>query len=172
MNELYAETHLVRKTTPATIAMKLLLVIGVIVILFFAAYLGTLVLMIGVAAAFIVVWYWPRFNVEWEYVFCDGQMDFDMIQGGAKRKTQLRVDFEQMEVVARQDSHALDAYRQYKVKNFTSLQKDIVPYVMVVKVQNDLNQLLFEPSEKMLETMKNKSPRKVFITAEDKKEEA
>lgn len=167
MNDFYAEAHVKRKTTPATIALKVLLVLAVLVVLFFSNFFGTIVLMIGVALAFLVVWFWPRFNIEWEYVFCDGQLDFDMILGGAKRKTQLRIDFDSMEIIAKQDSHALDAYRQHKTKNFTSLRKDVVPYVVVASVGNEMLQIQFEPTSKMLDKMKMKSPRKVIISPED-----
>ena len=40
----------------------------------------------------------PRLHVEYEYVFCDGQLDFDKISGGMKRKNMLRIDFENLVV--------------------------------------------------------------------------
>lgn len=112
-----------------------------------------------------LVWYLlPRLNVEWEYVFCDGQLDFDRISGGAKRKTMLRVDFDHLVVLAPKNSHSLDGYRHngVAVKDFSSLDESKNVYGMVI-TGGEQNQLIFfEPSEKMLATMKQKAPRKVM----------
>jgi len=59
-----------------------------------------ILILLAVLAVVALVWYWPRFKVEWEYVFCDGQLDFDRIQGGEKRKTILRIELENADVIA------------------------------------------------------------------------
>lgn len=53
----------------------------------------------------------PFLKIEYEYIFCDGQIDFDRINGGARRKHILRVDMEEVELVAPKNSHALDQFR-------------------------------------------------------------
>ena len=97
MEQSYAEANAKRKTTGAARALKVTLILLVLLVflgsLFAAVQLGkNLIVFVGVAAIFGLIWYWPRFKVEWEYVFCDGQLDFDMIQGGEKRKNILRID--------------------------------------------------------------------------------
>ena len=87
-----------------------------------------------------------------------------LYQAEKKRKTRLRIDFEEVEVVAPLKSHALDAYRHYKVRDYSSLRKDANIYVIVAKVgEEGLNQIYFEPTEKMISLMKTKSPRKVML---------
>lgn len=67
-------------------ALKMTLILFVVLV-FTASVLAAMqtgihiIVFIGVAAIFALIWYWPRFKIEWEYVFCDGQLDFDMIQG-------------------------------------------------------------------------------------------
>lgn len=105
----------------------------------------------------------PRLSVEYEYVFCDGQLDFDKISGGAKRKTMLRVDFDNLVVLAPKNSHALDGYRHNGVivKDYTSLNADARIYGMAVTGGENTTLIYFEPSEKMLAAMKQKAPRKI-----------
>lgn len=105
----------------------------------------------------------PRLNVEWEYVFCDGQLDFDRISGGAKRKTMLRVDFDHLVIAAPKNSHALDGYRHngVLVKDFTSLEEGKNVYGMVITGSEQNQMIFFEPSEKMIAAMKQKAPRKI-----------
>lgn len=164
MESIYAEAGVKRNNTFGLILLRLLFVFGVIFTFMFAAVIANKLLFVGGAIlAFLVIWFWPRLNVEWEYIFVDGQLDFDTISGGEKRKTRLRIDFNDVEIVAPLASHSLDAYRHYRVRNYSSLRKDAKIYVVVVKIDNDgLCQIYFEPSEKMVQMMKAKSPRKVM----------
>ncbi|MBE5929214.1 MAG: hypothetical protein E7267_07620 [Lachnospiraceae bacterium] len=165
MENMYAEATAKRINTPKAIALRVLVIFAVLFTFFFASLTGSKILFVaGIIMAFLVVWFWPRFNIEWEYIFVDGQLDFDTISGGERRKTRLRIDFDEVEVVAPLKSHALDAYRHYKVRDYSSLRKDANIYVVVAKVgEEGLNQIYFEPNEKMVEKMKNKAPRKVMV---------
>ena len=61
------------------------------------------------------------------------------------------------------NSHALDSYNniQLEQKDFSSLSKDSKPYAIIVSKDNKKMKILFEPSEKMLAMIKQKSARKV-----------
>lgn len=122
-----------------------------------------LYIILGLILFGLVYYLAPRLSVEYEYVFCDGQLDFDRISGGAKRKTMQRVDFEHMVVLAPKNSHALDGYRHngVVVKDYTSLNADAKVYGMAVTGGENTTLIYFEPSEKMLAAMKQKAPRKI-----------
>jgi len=162
MNELYAEASVKRKDTVATIGLRILMIIGVFVGLFLIVA-GNLLSILGAAVVVLVFIFYPRLSVEYEYVFVDGQLDFDKISGKSKRKTMLRIDFDQVEIMAPINSSALDNYKhmQLEEKNFTSLNKDCKPYVIIVNSGSKKLKILFEPNEKMLSMIKQKSPRKV-----------
>ena len=130
MEQSYAEANAKKKTTPATIALKIVLILIVITI-FMASFLSKFIMLLGVAAAVALIWYWPRFQVEWEYVYCDGQLDFDMIQGGEKRKNILRIEIEEADAVVPLTSSRMDGYRHLPVKDFTSLRDDARVYAIV-----------------------------------------
>lgn len=163
MTGLYAEARVKCKTTPKTIALKLLCVVAIVVAVFVLPMFSTLLVFVSAAIIVGLVYMFPRLNVEYEYVFCDGQFDFDKITGGSKRKTVVKIDFDQIEMIAPMGSHALDSFKnnELKMKNFTSMDRQKKPYVMIGHVGNDLVKILFEPSEKMLDCMRSKAPRKV-----------
>lgn len=106
------------------------------------------------------MWYWPRFRKEWEYVFCDGQLDFDLIKGGEKRKHILRIELENADVVAPLGSEALDGYRHLPVKDFSSGRQEAHLYGIATRLPKQESKVLirFEPNEKMLKMMKDKCP--------------
>ncbi len=106
-----------------------------------------------------------RFKVTYEYVFCDGQIDFDKILGGEARKHAHRCDLETVEVVAPENSHALDGYKHMKLTtiDYTSLEQGEghKVYVIINKGAKGVERILFEPDETFVAMMKQKSPRKV-----------
>ncbi|NLJ97478.1 MAG: hypothetical protein GX321_10040 [Clostridiales bacterium] len=162
MNQLYAETAVKRKDTFATTGLKILMILGVLVGLILM-FLGQFLSFIGVALVVGIFFLYPRLDVEYEYVYVDGQLDFDKISGKAKRKTMLRIDFENVDIMAPINSHALDGYNNMQIdkKDFTSLNKDIKPYAIIANVDNKKMKILFEPNEKMIKMIKQKSPRKI-----------
>jgi hypothetical protein len=162
MNQSYAEAGVKRKENAFSMAQRVLMIVGIAVGVIIMT-LGSFLTIIGVAIVVILVFLFPRLNVEYEYVFVDGQIDFDRITGKSRRKTMLRVDMEQTEIVAPEGSHALDGYTyvQMEKKDFSSGDRTIKPYIIIANVKNKQYRIAFEPSEKMLAMMKQKSPRKV-----------
>ena len=167
MNDLYAETAVKRKTTTSDIALKAVLIIGIILIFILSIVLsgqfGRILTFAAMIAGVVLVWYWPRFHVEWEYVFCDGQLDFDMILGGDKRKQVLRIEIEKADLIAPIYSKRMDGYRHLKRKDYSSLRTDTKKYAIVKKLTEEKIVLVFEPNEKMLDMMMAKAPNIVEL---------
>ncbi len=165
MDGLYAEARAKKKVTMKDNLIKFLLIGGMIAF-FVLGFLSFSMWFILLGIIFLALGYYflPRLATEYEYVFCDGQVDFDKISGGVKRKTMMRVDFEKLVVIAPKNSHALDGYRHngVAVKDFTSMEENAKVYGMVVTGGEQNTMIYFEPSEKMLAVMKQKAPRKIM----------
>lgn len=160
MEQSYAEANAKVKTSISSILTKALCII-VILALFALSFMGVrYVMIVAVALAGFLVWYWPRFRKEWEYVFCNGQLDFDLIKGGEKRKHILRIELENADVVAPLGSEALDGYRHLPVKDFSSGRQEAHLYGIATRLPKQESKVLirFEPNEKMLKMMKDKCP--------------
>lgn len=162
MNQLYAETSVKKKDTAATLGLRVLMIVAMI-IGFFSLFMGQILGIAGIVLIVVMFYLYPKLSVEYEYVFVDGQLDFDRITGKSKRKALLRIDFDQVEIMAPVNSHALDAYTyvQCEQKNFASGDKESRPYVIIANVESKKMKILFEPDEKMISMIKQKSPRKV-----------
>lgn len=167
MNELYAEATARRKVTAGIIALKAIAIIAILMIIiasvFVSGAFGRIMVMLGAAGAVVLFWYWPRFKTVWEYVYCDGQLDFDMIMGGEKRKSVLRIEIEEADIVTKLSSPKMDGYRHLKVKDFSSMEKDADVYAVVTKQGEEKVVILFEPTQKMVDMMHTKSPNIVEI---------
>ena len=164
MNDLYTEASVKKKVTVGDTLIKVAIV-AVIAVLIFAGFMtNKIVTLLGVLGAFGAYYFLPLLNVVYEYVFCDGQLDFDKIMAGEKRKHMYRLDFDQVLIMAPANSHALDSYKSNpaaKKLDFTSLEKDRKVYC-IVESSGDIQTLVyFEPNEKMVSYIKQKAPRKV-----------
>lgn len=165
MNDLYTEASVKKRVTVTDTLIKVVVIFLVAVMIVFGFMLNKmLITLLGVVGAFLAYSFLPRLNVVYEYIFCDGQLDFDKIMAGEKRKHLYRLDFEQVLIMAPANSHALDGYKSNpaaKKIDFTSLEKDRKVYC-IVESAGDLQTLVyFEPNEKMLSYIKQKAPRKV-----------
>lgn len=171
MEQSYAEANAKKKVTGAAIVLKIVLIVLVLIV-FLASILAAmqtgihLIVFLGVAAVFALIWYWPRFRVEWEYVFCDGQLDFDMIQGGEKRKNILRIEIEDADVIAPLTSPRLDGYRHLEIRDYSSMQENAKIYGIATRLPEKQEKvvILFEPTTRMVELMYKKCPEIVDYT--------
>ena len=93
MDGLYAEARAKKRVTTKDKLLKTLLYIAMIGSLGIGFFGGSMILVV-VGLIFLAVGYYflPRLSVEYEYVFCDGQVDFDRISCGehAQRTRRIR----------------------------------------------------------------------------------
>ncbi len=166
-NGLYTETYVKRKMTAGgTLAKGGMIALGVICLLGGLLILGSgLLAFIGIAILVAFYFVNPLFNIDWEYIFCDGQIDFDRISGGEKRKTMLKIDIDNIDVMAPANSHELDSYNNQQnltVKDFTSKTGEGKIYCIFINKDGQRMKIMFEPSETMVDYCKQKGMRKVF----------
>ena len=166
MNGLYTETCVKRKLTFGLQAARAALIAVTVGLVLFGLLGGSgIILFLGVAAGIALYFFLPQFNVEWEYIFCDGQIDFDRISGGEKRKTMLKIDMDNVDIIAPVHSHELDSYNSQQnvtVKDFSSKVDGVPRYCIFSSKDGQKLKIIFEPSETMLDYARQKSPRKVF----------
>ncbi|NLK26803.1 MAG: hypothetical protein GX306_00445 [Clostridiales bacterium] len=160
MNDAYAEAGVKKQENAASMALRVLIIIGILLGVYFMM-MGGFFSIAGVALVVVLGFMFPRLQVDYEYVYVDGQLDFDKIIGKSKRKTMLRIDFDQVDIMAPATSHALDQYTNVEKKDYSSGAKDSKPYAIIVSQGDKKIKILFEPSDKMIDLIKQKAPRKI-----------
>ncbi len=162
MNELYAEAGVKVKPPFQAVFLKVVLIVALVFSLLLSIVTGNslfapLAGLIAVAAFY----FWPRLSkIEYEYIFCDGEFDFDRITGGAKRKNMLKVDMDNVEVIASPARKAeFEQTDIGKIKDFSDKKENA--YMMIAATESGKVKVYFQPSEKMVECMYNKAPSKV-----------
>lgn len=165
--QLYAEVGCKPKSDGKDYAMRVGAIVLTILLIFVIVFLPVpflvrLVAALGIGA--IIYWY-PNLKYEYEYIYCDGQLDFDKIMGGARRKTVVQVQLDEVECIAPENSHSAQGFHDAKVMDFSSREPQNKKYVLLGKAKEEKLKIYFEPSERMLECMQAKAPRKVQIKA-------
>jgi len=163
----YTEASVKRKPTFSTYMAKIGLVLSTVAVFILGLMMNQQIIMIlGIGLGCLAGYYlFPRLDAEYEYIFCDGQIDFDRINGGESRKTVLKIDLDNVEIMAPEKSHELDKYSnpEIKVRDFSSKIPDAKKYCIISSDEANRIKIIFEPSEKMIELAKQKAPRKVIV---------
>jgi hypothetical protein len=116
----------------------------------------------------LMFFFWNYYKLEYEYVYCDGQIDFDFVRNNSKRKHRLRINLENAELLAPDDSEKVVNYRDIDtVESYVSHSESPRIYALIVKKQDKKIKILMEPNIKMLKLMRNKMPRKVELRERD-----
>lgn len=161
MGDFYTEQMVKKQTNMKDIAIKAVLVAVTIV-----SFLVLLMFPFGIIAPVVMivldVIMFQRLNVEYEYLFVNGDLDIDKIMNKARRKKVFSMNVADMEVLAPADSAELRQYQNARTYDFTSGTGQAKVYALVVAGQGELKKVIFEPNEEILEGFFLMAPRKVI----------
>ena len=159
MEPLYSETYL-EAMMPKERRQKRNLMIAICIILPIVDLLvlhSALLLFFVVVIDAVMIVLLPKKQTAYEYVFVDGQIDFDAIYGGEQR-----VNIEKVDIVAPEQSHALDSYQQIPLKDCSSGFDKDRHYIAVYRGDDGNSvRIRFTPDETLLNNMKAKARSKI-----------
>ena len=162
MNEFLTE-QLVKRTQSIATTFKKAGLIAVTTILVILGLFIPLVIWVATIMILVDVFLFKRMNVEFEYVFFNGDLDIDKIMNMQSRKKMFTTNIKEMEVLAPSGSVELHPYQRTKTLDFSSQNSNDKVYEMVTMFKGQTVKVLFNPNEKILNEMKNLAPRKVFF---------
>lgn len=151
------------------VALKSVLIAGTVALIILALLSFSPIFIVpAIAICVFDIFFFSRYNLEWEYQYVNGELDVDRILNKARRKRMASYDIATAEMVAPLSSHRLDYYNnnsKIKTIDYTSgdSENEKQIYVMLTPGKDGLVKVLFEPSEQMLKDMRVKAPRKVFF---------
>jgi hypothetical protein len=119
-------------------------------------------LIVGVAAYFI----FPYLDVEFEYLYVNGEMDVDRVFAKTKRKKAGSFSIREADLAAPLHSHRMDYYNgntKIKVIDYSSGNDDHARFAVIGRKDNELCKFIIEPDERLLTAMQQSAPSKVFL---------
>ena len=153
MSDLYSELLVKKKQTGK------IMVLGGLVL---NALLLVPAIALGVACYFVI----PKTDLEYEYLFVNGELDIDMIMSKSKRKRVKSLQLAEADLVAPLKSHRMDYYngnQKMKTIDFSSGIEDHKRYAMIVRDSGETCKVILELDDELANIMKNSAPSKVFL---------
>lgn len=169
--DIYKEQIVVKKPTSSDWAKRLgvlfgagILILACIFILPISGEIWFMPLLVIGVVIYAVFRYYPQFYTEYEYIFTNGEIDFDKIMGKAKRKRLATVEVSTFEEFGRFDPKAFEG-REFNTRLFVcSSPTDPDTYYAVLNSQTLQKTLLvFNPNEVILESIKEALPRTATV---------
>ena len=160
MGDFYTEQLVKRQKASSTTLIKAILIILTVlsVVLIFMIPFGIIGPVIMIA---LDVFLFRSMDVEYEYLFVNGDLDIDKIMHKARRKRVCSVNINDVEILAPADSGDARQYQRAKTQDYTSASGSKNVYALVVNEKGVLKKILFEPNDSIVEGFFLMAPRKV-----------
>ena len=166
MGDLYSELLVKRESTAKDSLVKYGLIVLTALAVFAGLFITPLLLIaaiiLGIACYFVI----PKTDVEYEYLFINGDFDIDMVMAKTKRKRVKSFKLSDADLAAPLNSHRMDYYngnQKMKVLDFSSGNPEHKRYGVITRLDGDTCKIILEPDEKLAQAMKNSVPSKVFL---------
>lgn len=115
---------------------------------------------IGCIVACVV--FFPRLNVEFEYLFVAGELSIDCIYAKKSRKNAANYPMNDVELISDEKNDRLSMYNNInrRVVDFSSGAEGAKRYVIVCRVNGGLDYAIVEPGEEIIEAIYDRYPNK------------
>ena len=166
MGDLYSELLVKKDKTAKDSLLKYGLIVLTVLAVFAGLIITPLALIIAVALGIACYFVIPKTDVEYEYLFINGDFDIDMIMSKTKRKKVKSFKLSESDLAAPLDSHRMDYYnsnQKLKVQDFSSGNPEHKRFAIVCRDGADTCKVIIEPDEILAKTMRNTAPSKVFL---------
>lgn len=166
MGDLYSELLVKKDKTAKDSLLKYGLIVLTVLAVFAGLIITPLALIIAVALGIACYFVIPKTDVEYEYLFINGDFDIDMIMSKTKRKKVKSFKLSESDLAAPLDSHRMDYYngnQNMKVLDFSSGNPEHKRFGVITRLDGNLCKIILEPDEALAQAMKNSAPSKVFF---------
>lgn len=167
MSDLYIELLVKKKKTSTDTLLKVLMIAAtVILVLVGLMFVKPIILIAAVGMGILDYFKMPALDLEYEYLYVNGELDIDKIMSKQKRKRVGTYDMKNVELVAPKKSHELDSVRNMKdikVHDYSSMDENAKTFGMLVKGDKNKELVYFDPSPEILKDMQRIAPRSVKL---------
>jgi len=162
LNDSYVEQAL--KAKPGNdfyvkLAISIWVIFMGIPVLFFVGGVGIILSIIGIC---LFVYFLGYRNMEYEYIFTNGNIEIAAIYNASKRKELMHFEMEQVAMVVPEKSERISHESFVKIRDFTSRNKDRHGIAFVVEINGNKELVIIEPNEKSLEHIKGFAKNKIY----------
>lgn len=122
---------------------------------------ATFIPMILIAVVAGIVFLFRRYNIEYEYVFTNGDLDIDRIINKSRRKSALSVNVRSFETMVPMNNkdYEREVSNYTKLMDFSSGTVKDNTYAVIFEQDKNRVKMIFEPDEQMFKAIRSYIPR-------------
>ena len=126
--------------------------------------LNTLIFIVTLVLGVITFFAFNRTDVEYEYIYVNGELGIDRILAKSRRKRIATFDTGRVEIIAPLNSYHLDGHKhkKYRELDFTSGIRTENSHIFVMYYAEG-KKVLLEPNRELMTALKGELPLKVHI---------
>lgn len=175
MLDMYAEYIVKRRADVKSSLMKLFIILGSAILMYFAIALTQAYNLIFIMPACVALIAWVgyraylMYSIEYEYIVTNGELDIDRIIARRGRKRMVNVKTNAYELIAPYDDEHRAAYEEGEfAKTIDARSSPAADAWFVIAEVRDTGRvrILFEPTPKMLKIFSEYLPRKMAVRYE------
>ena len=166
MSDLYSELLVKKESTAKDGIMKYGLIVLTALAVLAGIFVNPLILLVAVVLGIACYFVIPKTDVEYEYLFVNGEFDIDMVMAKSKRKRVKSFNLSEADLVAPLNSHRMDYYngnQNMKVLDYSSGNPQHKRFGVITRLDNATCKIIMEPDEALAQAMKKTAPSKVFL---------
>lgn len=163
-NDVFKEQLVARKSNAKDLVKKVGVVLGAIILLIVGAtFVPSIAIFLALGLGWVAFVLIRRFNLEFEYIFTNGELDIDKIYNKLKRKHALTVDVRSFVVMVQMNNPSLKSEigNITKVLDYSAGEVTDSTYAAVYEDDGQRIQLIFDPNEEIFKAIKMYIPRKI-----------
>lgn len=164
MGDSYREILVKKEKTTIDVLKKSALIAVTVVCLVGGIIISPILLLAGLVLGGVCFFVLPRFDLEYEYLYVNGELDIDKIMSKQKRKKCASYDMNMLEILAPSNSHALDSFYKkqgVKIKDYTSGNEKAASYTLVFNADKGQELVKLELDNEIVSDIRRIAPRKV-----------
>lgn len=166
MSDLYIELLVKKKKTSTDTLLKVLMIGATVIFVLGGILFNPIILLLAVVMGVVDYFKLPSLDLEYEYLYVNGELDIDKIMSKQKRKRVGSYDMKKVEIVAPKSSHELDSFRNrkdIKVHDYSSLEENAKTFGMAINGDKGMELIYFDPNEAIIKDMQRIAPRSVKL---------
>ena len=166
MSDLYSELLVKKEPTARDAIVKYGLIVLTVLAAFTGLFISPIVLVAAIALGIVSFFVIPRTDLEYEYLFVNGEFDIDMVMAKSKRKKVMTMNLSEADLIAPLNSHKMDYYNgndRMKTLDYSSGNPTHKRFAIIIKTGGENSRVIIEPDEQMAQAIKNSAPSKVFL---------
>ncbi len=162
MDDISLEYRVEKNTGGKDRLIKAVCIVGLLILALMSFFIHPFFLLSAIGGGVLCYFFFPRLNVEYEYLYVAGELSIDCIYSKKSRKNLVNYPMNDVLLIAPEGSDELKQYENTNLHrlDLTSRNREADRYVIICRVKGNTDYALTEPGDEIIKAIFNRYPGK------------